>query len=73
MMTDRPLRGPGRPPVYAGQVLAKVGVAMLPEQRERLHEYAAQRGTNLSAVVRDIISQWEGWSEVAPREEVLAL
>ena len=58
-MSDAQIRRPGRRPIYPDQNMEKFGIALHPEQRNRLNAFAAGRGTNLSALVRDIITQWE--------------
>lgn len=53
------LRRSGRRALYPGHVLIQQGIAILPDQRDRLNDFAATNGTTLSAVVRNLITQWE--------------
>lgn len=50
--------GAGRPPLYPKERLIQQGGTLRPEVRARLLEVAQQRGTNMSAVLRDIFDRW---------------
>jgi hypothetical protein len=57
-MTWTAQRGPGRPSMYPDQALVKHGVSLRQAQLDRLHDYAAERRSNVSAVLREIVDQW---------------
>lgn len=56
----------GRPPVFADAHVERRGVSLHPAQVARLAAVAQQRGTTVSGVIRDVLTEWEQRTGLVP-------